>query len=99
MMSLSARRELVAALRARYCCADRPAKDRLRDELVAATGYHRKYALALLHAPAPARPARSGVRRPRAARYDAAVQQALVTCWQAANGICSKRLVPYLPAL
>ena len=27
------------------------------------------------------------------------VQQGLVTCWRAANGICSKRLVPYLPEL
>jgi hypothetical protein len=27
------------------------------------------------------------------------VQQALITCWQVANGICSKRLVPYLPEL
>lgn len=31
--------------------------------------------------------------------YVFAVQQALVTCWRAANGICSKRLVPYLPEL
>jgi IS30 family transposase len=27
------------------------------------------------------------------------VQRALVTCWHATNGICSKRLVPYLPEL
>ena len=35
--------------------------------------------------------------RPR--RYAFGVQQALVVCWRAANGICSKRLVPYLPEL
>jgi hypothetical protein len=99
MMSLSARRELVAALRPRYWGADRPTKRRMLDELVATTGYHRKYALALLHAPAPPAAPRARPRPPRRPRYDAAVQHALTACWQAANGICSKRLVPYLPEL
>jgi hypothetical protein len=38
-------------------------------------------------------------KRSRPRRYPFAVQQALVVCWRAANGICSKRLVPYLPEL
>jgi len=38
-------------------------------------------------------------KRARPRQYGFAVQQALVTCWRAANGICSKRLVPYLPEL
>ena len=32
-------------------------------------------------------------------RHPLAVQQALITCWHATNGIGSKRLVPYLPEL
>src|SRR5438874_1025481 len=43
---------------------------------------------------APARKKRQRVRY-----YPLAVQQALLTCWHATNGICSKRLVPYLPEL
>ena len=31
--------------------------------------------------------------------YDDAVQQALVTVWQVANQICTKRLIPFLPEL
>ncbi len=38
-------------------------------------------------------------RRTRRRRYPFAVQQALIRCWRVANGICSKRLVPYLPEL
>jgi hypothetical protein len=43
---------------------------------------------------APARQHRQRVRR-----YPLAVQRALITCWHIANGICSKRLIPYLPEL
>lgn len=35
----------------------------------------------------------------RARRYGPDVQQALVTVWNAANRICSKRLIPFLPTL
>jgi len=64
---------------------------------VASTGNHRKYALSLLNHPITKGTARQKRVRPR--QYVFAVQQALVTCWRAANGICSKRLVPYLPEL
>ena len=66
------------------------------DEFVAATGYERKYAIRLLlgpiHPPEP-------IRRPRAAHYLSEVQQALTIARTAANGICGKRLVPFLPEL
>jgi hypothetical protein len=44
---------------------------------------------------------KAAVRKPRqrGRHYPFAVQQALIRCWQVANGICSKRLVPYLPEL
>jgi hypothetical protein len=63
---------------------------------LAATGYDRKYALRLLaHPPSTPRP----IRRPRTPRYGPAVQEALATAWAAANFICGKRLVPFLPTL
>jgi len=37
--------------------------------------------------------------RRRARQSPFAVHQALLTCWRAAKGLCSKRLVPYLPEL
>jgi len=67
------------------------------NEFVASTGYHRKYALQLLNHPP--QPLARHVKRPRARHSSASVQHALVVCWQASNGIWSKRLVPYLPEL
>ena len=67
------------------------------EEFVASTGYHRKYALTLLHHPLSKAPPRK--KRQRARHYPLAVQHALITCWHAANGLCSPRLIPYLPEL
>ena len=67
------------------------------EEFVASTGYHRKYALVLLNHPLSKASARK--HRQRVRHYPFAVQQALITCWRVANGMCSKHLVPYLPAL
>ena len=47
-MSLSARKELVASLSARYTDAKRKEKQRILDEFIAVTNYHRKYAIAVL---------------------------------------------------
>ncbi|MBV9232183.1 MAG: transposase, partial [Chloroflexi bacterium] len=66
------------------------------DEIAATTGYARRYAMWLLnhaaveqHSPGP--------RRQR--RYGPEVQHALFLVWHAANRICSKRLIPFLPTL
>ena len=61
-----------------------------------ATGYERKYAIRLLNGPdrLPAL-----IQRQRKPRYGAAVQEALMLVWRAANGICSKRPMPFLPEL
>jgi hypothetical protein len=97
MMSLASRRELLAVTAPRYRAAHRQERSRILEEFVASTGYHRKYALTLLNHPLSKVPVRKP--RQRACRYPLAVQRALITCWHVANGICSKRLVPYLPAL
>jgi hypothetical protein len=97
MMSQHSRRELLAVVVPRYRAAHGIDRTRILDEFVASSGYHRKYALHLLNHLPKAPPPRK--KRQRAPRYCAAVQQALITCWHATNGICSKRLVPYLPEL
>jgi len=96
MMSLKARRELLVAVGPRYRQAAGREKERILDEFARNTGYHRKYAIQLLnHLP---REPKRGKRR-RARKYTPVVKQGLLILWHAANGICSKRLVPYLPEL
>ena len=95
-MSFRAKRELLAQVAPRYREAAHAQKSVILDEFVAATGYARKYAIRLLAQPVPA-PA--PIRRPREPRYGAAVREALRVAWTAANAICSKRLVPFLPEL
>ena len=97
MMSLTSRRELLAVVAPRYRAARGEERGRILEEFVASPNYHRKYALSVLNHPITKGTARKKRVRPR--QYVFAVQQALLTCWRAANGICSKRLVPYLPEL
>lgn len=96
MMSLGARRELAEATRARYVAAGRSAKGRILDEFVAATGYHRKYAITVLRR----RPAKRQPRRRASARkYGGNLVAALEKVWRIASCACAKRLVPLLPDL
>jgi integrase-like protein len=97
MMSQHSRRELLAVVVPRYRAACGTDRKRILDEFVASSGYHRKYAIELLNHPPKAPPLRK--KRHRTHQYTAVVQRALITCWHATNGICSKRLVPYLPEL
>jgi len=97
MMSLASRRDLLAVVAPRYRAAHGQERTRILEEFVASTSYHRKYALGLLTHPLSKAPVRKP--RQRARHYPFAVQQALIRCWQVANGTCSKRLVPYLPEL
>jgi hypothetical protein len=71
-------------------------KSQLLDAFTATTGYHRTYAMWLLnHAQEGQHPPE--LRHPR--RYGPDVQQALFLVWHAANRICAKRLMPFLPTL
>src|SRR5512145_2230342 len=96
-MSFRSKRELLAQVAPRYQQASHAQKSVILDEFEAATGYARKYAILLLTRPP--LPAPPHIRRPRSPRYGAAVQAALETAWAAANGIGTKRLVPFLPKL
>jgi len=95
-MSFRAKRELLAQVAPRYMEASHTQKSVILDEFLATTGYDRKYAIRLLARPV----APPGlIRRPRAPRYGPAVREALRVAWGAVNGICTKRLVPFLPEL
>ena len=98
-MSLKARKKLLHSVAPRYRDASKPEKQRILSEFTMSTGYHRKYATMLLNQVPTPDAVSIPARRTRRVRYDAEVQAALVTTWEAAGRICSKRLVPFLPQL
>jgi len=95
-MSYRAKREWLLQIAPRYREASSALKEVILDEFVAATGYVRKYAIRLLNHPVEQK---LTITRPRAPHYGPEVQQALHLAWTAANHICAKRLVPFLPTL
>jgi hypothetical protein len=95
-VNFQSRRALLKQFAPQYHGAAFAQKGALLDTFVQATGYHRRYAMWLLnhaedvlHAPA----------YKRASQYGPDVQQVLFLAWHAANRICAKRLIPYLPTL
>jgi len=60
------------------------------------TGYVRKYAMWLLNHPVESRPS---IPHARPVHYGPEIQEALYLVWNAANQICAKRLIPFLPTL
>lgn len=95
-LSFRSKRELLLQIAPRYKEASLALKTVILDEFVAATGYARKYAIRLLSQPvAP----KLTIERPRPPHYGPEVQQALHLAWTAANHICAKRLIPFLPTL
>jgi hypothetical protein len=95
-MTKIGKRELLDAIRPRYVRASKAEKGRILNEFVATTGYHRKYAIRLLRHGPPRRPA--GRRRGHRT-YTPAVIHALTQVWEVCDGICSRRLHPFLPEL
>jgi len=71
-------------------------KSKLLDAFTASTGYNRKYAMWLLNH---AGEVQHSPQRPRPRHYGLEVQHALFLVWHAANRICAKRLIPFLPTL
>jgi hypothetical protein len=94
-MSLTSRQELTSSLRLRYQTASYQEKQKILDEYVAVTGYHRKAAIRIL------RTEPSAEKKPRTwqVKYDAAVKVVLEQVWHSANRICGQRLVPLLKEL
>ena len=95
-MGFQAKRELLLQMGARYSEATSQTRATILDEFVLATGYNRKYAIRLLNNPA--LPLPSFIKRNRARKYTT-IHEALAVAWKAANCICAKRLVPFLPEL
>src|SRR5688500_10770118 len=96
------RHELAAAVQPRYLKATKAERTRLLDEFVASTGYHRRYAVALLrHGRFPSRdspvPVPRSVRRPgRPRTYSSVVVGELRAVAEALGWPCGKRLAPFL---
>jgi hypothetical protein len=96
MMSQKSKRELLEAIRPRYLKASQAGKERILDEFVASTGYHRKYAIRVLKRG----PKAKGLKKPgRKKEYQGEVVTALTRIWEICGRICSKRLKPYLPEI
>jgi hypothetical protein len=95
-MSYRAKKELLLQIAPRYRDASPTLKTVILDEFVAATGYARKYAIRLLRHPVDPK---LTIQRPRPPQYGPEVQEALRLAWTAANQICAKRLIPFLPTL
>ena len=93
-MSSHARNEYVREVSSRYKRASRSEKSQILDEFCQTGGYNRKYALGLLGTPPP--PRTVPIERPRAKRYDAEIRRVLTQVWVMSNGLCSKRLVPFM---
>jgi len=79
-----------------YRKTSRYQKTRVLNAFVTVTGYSRTYAVQILNHP---ESLKAEIQRPRPARSCTEVQQALFLTWRAANQICAKRLIPFLPTL
>ncbi len=89
-------KEYAQAIHKRYKKGSRELKGRILDEFVAATRLHRKSAIRLL-----ARP--GGVkgkgRKGRRKVYSVDTVAAIKVIWRASDGLCSKRLRPFIPEM
>ncbi|HUI89733.1 MAG TPA: ISNCY family transposase [Anaerolineales bacterium] len=96
MMSQQSKKELLEVVRERYVAAKRKEKQRILDELVAATGYHRKYAIRVLKYSRG-----KGLIRKKGRKkvYQGDVVIALEQIWEVCGRICSRRLQPFLPEM
>ena len=96
-LSLQTRRELLQQVISQYReVTTVKKKSKLLDAFTATTCYNRKYAMWLLNH---AKVGQSTPQHTRPRRYGPEVQHFLFLVWHAANRICVKRLMPFLPTL
>jgi len=96
MMSQGSKQELLATIQPRYLKAGRKDKQKILDEFVAVTGYHRKYAIRVLNTKKHNGPSKKpGPRR----IYQGEVVTALEYIWEICGQICSRRLKPFRPEI
>ena len=88
--------EYAQALRPRYRRASKEGKNKMLDEFVQVTGFHRKAAVRLLNRKSQLAP---GKRRGRQRKYGSEVAEALKELWEASDRLCSKRLKPFIPEM
>jgi hypothetical protein len=93
----ASRHDLVRALAPRYGHGSKSEKGQILDQVCEVTGYTRKHALTLLKNPPPDAPVTRT--RHRSPSYGLAEVELLRLCWLVTDGICSKRLAPFLPEL
>lgn len=104
-MSIRSRREILLFTKKRYQEASTKDKSKILDEFVSVTGYLRKYAIYLLCRKDQSDGVISKItdstknKKIKKRKYDESLKAALLTIWYAANQICSKRLVPFIPEL
>ena len=96
MMSQRSKQELLDAIRSRYRRAKKGEKQHILDEFVAATLYHRKYAIRVLNQ---AVRRKHPKKRVRLKIYQGEVVVVLEQIWEICGQICSKRLHPFLPEI
>jgi len=96
MMSQRSKQELLDAIRSRYRRAKKGEKQHILDEFVAATLYHRKYAIRVLNQ---AVRRKHPKKRGRLKIYQGEVVVVLEQIWEICGQICSKRLHPFLPEI
>jgi hypothetical protein len=94
----ASRHDLVRALAPRYAHVSKGEKSEILEQVCEVTGYTRKYALTLLKHPPPEVSPTKRTRR-RSPSYGPAEVELLQLCWLITDGICSKRLAPFLPEL
>lgn len=96
MMSQRSKWEIIEAIWPRYLKASKVEKERILDEFVATTGYHRKYAIRVLkHGLRPKVRQKAGRRKV----YQGEVVTVLEQIWEICGRICSRRLHPFLPEI
>jgi hypothetical protein len=96
MMSQHSKQELIDAIRPRYHKAKKFEKQHILNEFVAATLYHRKYAIRVLNQ---AVRRKHPKKRGRLKIYQGEVVVVLEQIWEICGQICSKRLHPFLPEI